>query len=138
MRGEVGIMDNKLLTTWEMVKAMAENPKRKATKENNSGIVMFIHGTLCWDDGNPFMFHLKNDIRWDTLHCDKWEIIEPQRKLKEMSLGEVIHIWSSTTTRADKCVSIVTNMSLDRSWKDISKNELIGLWTVEGVYEDEP
>lgn len=132
---------NKTLNTWEMVKAIAENPKRKA--ECSGGIITLVNGRLCWEDGEAFTINYQKTGCWDSLTADWWTIIEPPKKLKEMSIQEIAKYYSleihKETISSSKFKSLVTGRTLSESngFAYLTEKEIDGLWTIEGVYEDD-
>lgn len=136
--------EQKTVSTWEMIKALMENPKRKAETVGSR-----FNEIVC-SVGHSLYFELKNikakndeleetEFNGNVSLNDKWTIIEPPKKLKEMTFGEAIYYWSNIDDIKNKdIISCVSGETLEkRNWRQISKDEYLGLWTVEGVFEDE-
>lgn len=124
------------VNTWQMVKALMENPKRKAKSDSLAGIVFMKNGCLKWDDGSEFKLTLKCEGYVDSLMADDWIIIEPPKKLKEMSFGEAYYIFHKLKDL--ECGDLKTIcgkvfMGVNHN----TKEEMMGLWTVKGIFEDD-
>ena len=128
----------------EMIQALRENPKRKATYNKGYSFVMFKENVLTWyasiidtnhsfSNNNPFKI-VSNDS--DCINKN-WEIIEPERTLKQMSFAEAYSIVNDTMGKYyEDMVSVVSNLHFDRPKEDVTSKEIMGLWTIEGIYED--
>jgi hypothetical protein len=112
------------MNTLEMLGKLVENPKRKAKAAGSDFI---------WEvDGYGFVLNFNVDDE------RQWEIIEPQRKLKEMCFGEAYREWVlSNNQDARSMRSVLSGLDFSRSMREIPKEEMMGKWTYEGVYEDE-
>ena len=128
------------MNTLEMLQALTENPKRKGQLVVNSNgrqlydmelannVVEVVDNMFVWQDGVPVI------LRTDS--TTKWKIIEPPKKLKQMCFGEAYwHYWASGPYSCD-FKSVLTGKDF-RDAEDISKEEFMGLWTVEGIYEED-
>lgn len=120
----------------EMIQALRENPRRKATHNKGYSFVMFKENVLTWDsftNNNPFRI-VSNDS--DCINKN-WEIIEPERTLKQMSFAEAcLELYQNVELTDGDIISVFSDKSLDRNLRRISLDEFKGLWTVEGIYED--
>ena len=130
------------MNTREMLQALTEDSKREAVMmtdgygencekfdEKLRTVKVGIFGVLKWTDTGENLEILVNDKR-------VWKIIEPPKKLKEMIFGEAYwHYWASGPYSCD-FKSVLTGKDF-RDEEDISREEFMGLWTVEGIYEEE-
>jgi hypothetical protein len=71
--------------TWEMIKALAENPKLKFScgSHENANCVSIQNCVLCWRDGNPFVLNvyipLSSSVESTTagtIEEYEWEIVQ--------------------------------------------------------------
>ena len=134
-------MQNDKLVIWEVLKLMTENPNRMA--KSKGGTICFTDGDLVWKhDGSLFSIHTSSNKYWDTLRERAWTIIEPSRKLKKMNIINVIKYYSNSTNTPNilsrNIVSVQTGRNLDDSYgfSYLTNEEIDGMWTIEGVYED--
>jgi hypothetical protein len=90
-------------------------------------------GVIVWERNGVANYH--DTVR--PMLCDDcdWHIKEPT--LKEMSFGEAYRHYIINITNSDKLISVLTGLSFDRQIDEISVDEFNGLWTIEGVFEDE-
>ena len=128
----MGEMD-KTYSNGEMVDMLLENPKREAffiDKFMEHRIICNKRGEIVWKNNDL-------TIHFSTVHKDRrWTIIESPKKLKEMSFGEVMYYWAELNELdSNSFVSCVTGKSISRVWSEITKEEYMGFWTVEGIYE---
>jgi hypothetical protein len=73
----------KLYKTWEMIKALTENPKLKFTvKGANGAFVKSVGSEIVWDSGNRKSHLLGEHLEVDT-SIEWWEITEEPVELKE-------------------------------------------------------
>ena len=130
----------------EMLQALMENPKRKAQQIKNclghgvnGSYKLYVDNInrVVWSDShNPFTFFVANEK-------SEWEIIEPERKLKEMCFGEVYYEWALYGgVQARDVRSMLSGLDYERNFYErtlsqISREEMMGKWTIEGIYEDE-
>lgn len=127
-------MDKKLVTTWEMVKALMENPKLKAKLKdgNNTYEIRYSSSGHFTDTGRyyDFSFHRVTD---------RWEIIKQPKKLKEMSFGEAMaYCYDDVNTKYQDIVSCSSGKNFGVYANEITREEYkSGLWTVRGIYEDD-
>ena len=120
----------------EMLGKLMEDPKRKAKMiVSNVGekvfdadnLIVDEHKKIKWECGSSYNFYVDSK--------SQWEIIEPPRKLKEMCFGEAYYLWANTNIDLDGFRSVVTEQDFNRLDKEITKEELVGKWTIEGIYE---
>ena len=125
----------------EMAQRLFNDPKLKAKDEDGDIVCCKVfkngHKVIKWESDE------------DTLClCDNkketWEIIEPQRKLKEMTFGEAMYHFNNDTHRgndynanidASEVVSILTGETLEMFTRSLEVYS--GLWTIKGIYEEE-
>ncbi len=121
------------MDTTEMLQALMENKKRYAKSLDEEGVFAYIDylnssdGLIVKKYEMPHKLHLMG----------KWEVIEPEKNLKQMRFDEA---FSRMMKEKDKCWDDLRNASCGSSFSDPhmqKKIEELGLWTVEGIYEDE-
>ena len=133
-------------TRLEMVQKLIENPERKAKmivdsngfdidisiveSKTNNIVEANKYATLSWVEGmNPLTIPIHDKSRW--------KIIELPKKLKQMSFGEAYWWYGNTEDVYGRDLkSVLTGEDFSRSYCKISKEELMGLWTVKGVYDE--
>ena len=123
-------------TTLDMIKKLYENPRRVAELIGNSvfsvrkwcSVMVNARGVIVWDNYVPFEICVEDGLLW--------KIIEPPKKLKEMSFGEANWWYANTDVFSYDVRSVLTGKALLKGLKYITKEEFMGLWTVEGVYEE--
>ena len=127
---------DKTVNEFEMIRLLRENNKRKASKKHipESYVLFDDEGVLRWYG----RFQTKNPYKICENPCEEWIIIEPPKKLKEMSYGEGMwYLANNKEIKYKDMISCETGENRDRFIEDIKKNEFMGLWTIEGVYEDD-
>lgn len=120
------------VSTWEMVKALTENPKRTARSANSEKNILIKIGR-----SNNILMEL-NGLDFST--DDQWQIIEPPKQLKKMTFGEAFKYYKQFKyiKSIETGVEAFRNAGCDDiTVIELSDKEIDGLFTVEGVYEDE-
>ncbi len=130
------------MTRLEMIQKLIENPKRIAIQTKTSGgrpVDATYHvndyGRIVDEDDDSIAMYAFADE-------SEWDVVEPKKKLKQMNYGEAMYalIHSPNPEYGDwfysDLKSVVTGYDAERAWEDVTKEEFLGLWTVEGVYED--
>jgi hypothetical protein len=117
----------------EMAKELLNNKKLKA--KNNKGAEVYVAKTgesytIRWCEDNEVLIFLE-------LKNETWEIIKPKQKLKEFDISEIIYVYSNTILDEDDCISLVTNKTYNRNFKNMTLDELRGKWVIKGYYEKE-
>lgn len=120
------------MTRIEMIQALAENPKRKALQtKSKDGMTMNAVYEVCKNGEISIGVYVKNDL-------SEWEIIEPPKKLREMEYGEAVYwLFKDKNKLWHSMKSCVTSEDAARDFKDVSFQEYLGKWTVEGIYEED-
>lgn len=122
----------------EAVIYLLKNPKDKVRVlkdrygnkcSGNAYIHINSEGYICYGKSqHSFRLYVENDKA-------EFEVI---RGLKEMSFGEAYYVYHNIEDVTFKNFkSVITELGFNRDDSDISKEEYMGLWTIEGVYEDE-
>lgn len=131
----MGEMD-KTYSNGEMVDMLLENPKREAIIKGET----ILNNKVIVDEDNDIVWEY-NRALFIPKPCHKnrrWIVLEPPKKLKEMSFGDTMfHFQYNNFPHSDGYKSIITGETLEKAWSTISKEAYLGLWTVEGVYEDD-
>lgn len=120
----------------EMARKLFVNPKLKAF--NNYG------GTVCVELGNGSEY-TKSDkcLKWTNeryvdmciIEGESWEIIEP--KLKEFCYGEMYYMFTKNSIDCGKIKSCLTGRDFNREDFELTRDEYVNKWTIEGYYEGE-
>ena len=126
----------------EMLGKLMENDKRKARmiKDNKGSeslgcyistmLVVNEEGRVAWMQGKSFYIVSVNDK-------SEWEIIEPKRKLKEMCFGEAyFEVFVNDKAPCRDLKSVLSGLSYERTLSQIPIEEMRGLWTIKGIYEE--
>lgn len=126
------------MTRLEMIQKLAENPKRKAKMVidcDGNGIANY--NVYIVNEKGEIIELVTNTKLYLTIKGDlsEWEIIEPKKELRKMSFGEAIYYSELNSKMCREVKSCLTG--LDYSRNEISLEEYTGLWTVEGIYEEE-
>jgi hypothetical protein len=119
--------EEKTYTTWEVIKMLTENPKRKAKTDMYESDWIVIVGE------NGYILLGNNEHGYDTLFLTKqcllakWTIIEPE----QVDFAEAFKAY-----REDKIIEACTGMRFakkhDRylTWDNVSNNEIDGKWII--------
>ena len=130
-----------MMNRLEMAQRLFDNPKLKA--KDNKGNIVFCDVR----DGYYKKIKLEDSDYNLMLMSDcneEWEIIEPPRKLKEMTFGEVYYHYQNDTPRGKgyetsicsyEMKSVLTGNTLATRSKTLE--EYTGNWTIEGMFEEE-
>lgn len=123
----------------EMFRLLKENPKREAIQVIDFlGYEVKIPVKVI---GNTIMYLSPNGLSSNVLMLtedkSEFEIIEPQKKLREMDFGEAY--WHLTINCLDgyELISCISGKTFARSDIEIDQEEFMGKWTIEGIYEEE-
>lgn len=119
------------MNKFEMFLKLLENPKRMGTTTDSNSYAVYFDGyCFRWKDSDDM-------VSTCYYPYEEWQIIEPQKKLKEMDFGEAYYILHTTDdVYVGKLKSVITDKAFDRSDNEITKEEYMGKWTVEGIYEE--
>ena len=117
----------------EMAQKLLENPKLRATNGKYE-----VYCDVCEDYGTSVI--RRNDKHWMlTLseNGEDWEIIEPPKKLKQMSYGEVMWHYKNSIFVKFKSLQEIKSVETGRTFNvnDLTLEEYTGLWTIDGIYE---
>ena len=116
------------ITRKEAAKWLIDNPKRKF-RYTNSDIEVYFNdsGEMVTSNGYPFQIFESDSI------------FEPVRQLKKMCFGEAMWYYDTKDIYENDLTSVITGNTYfaDGLTSDgLTLEEYKGLWTVEGVYEE--
>jgi hypothetical protein len=128
-------LDNTVSTGF-MIDMLLDNPRRKATiadKHQCSTVIINKNNTFAWE-------HNGVEVRFKPFHKDRrWTITEPSRELKKMTFAEAFKRYKEgkeiTSIKSEITYQLFNTHCAQIQFCD--DEEVDGLWTVEGIYEDD-
>ena len=126
------------MTRKEIVTWWSEDPtqrKFKVTKDvhgndvpfGEESIVKLDQETLRWKNGTFFSLHYaENDL----------SEFEPIQELRKMSFGEAMYYYYVEDRKGKDIISVSNGCTINCGFTHMTKDEFLGEWTVEGVYEE--
>jgi hypothetical protein len=117
----------------EMAAKLFENPKREA-KDNKGNTYMPYK-----ENGRIEIINKRNksSLSLTYIEGEAWEIIEPERKLKEFDFAEAYYIYRNIK---DVYVSYLQSVKTGKRYKtfyNLDLDVLKGKWTIDGYYEED-
>lgn len=126
------------VSTWEMIKALQNDcgliAERRLIEEHYDGKLKYTpESGITWQDGTrPVLSSGFLDARWKLTKL---------KQLKKMTSQEMAKYYSEAVKGVEsnhiKSVRTGRNLSETFGFGNMTEEEIDGLWTVEGVYEDE-
>ena len=121
----------------EAINYLLDNPHKKIrmVKDEYGNSIKHSHNIIAIK--NSYIVYIHNNYDLELFLENDLSEFEPVRDLKKMAFGEAYHYVKSNKISTYKMKSYITCKDFTRFRSEILKEEYMGLWTIEGVYEDE-